>query len=90
MPFDELKIGRAFTQGAAHDKHKHVIVDASVILSQEFSLQLVAEGIENHEDWVFSKKAECNIIQGNFLSRPIPADEMILWIDNYWKSSGRV
>lgn len=80
MPFDQLKIDREFIHGATNDKDARAIVDASVILSKELNLEVVAEGIENIEDWNFSLNAGCKIIQGYFMSRPIPPEEIIPWI----------
>ena len=81
MPVDQLKIDREFMHGTSNDIDARAIVDASIILSEELDLEIVAEGVENLEDWNFALNAGCKIIQGRFMSQPIPADEIIPWVE---------
>ena len=40
------------------------------------NLNVVAEGVETKEQLDFLKKVDCDVVQGFFLGRPIPADKL--------------
>ncbi|MBS0310982.1 MAG: EAL domain-containing protein, partial [Proteobacteria bacterium] len=44
----------------------------------------VAEGVENREQLDVLRKLGCQIVQGYFISRPVPADEIAALLDRDW------
>ena len=79
LPFTELKVDRAFVTDAARDAAAHVILASSVSLARTFQLKVVAEGVETQEDWDVVARAGCDVVQGYFVAKPMPADEFMSW-----------
>lgn len=87
IPFDELKVDRGFVHGAASNEKKRAICDASLRLARQLNMAVVAEGVEDGEDWQFLRQQGCDYAQGYFIARPMPGQELPAWIDHW---SGRV
>jgi EAL domain-containing protein (putative c-di-GMP-specific phosphodiesterase class I) len=75
FPIDTLKIDQAFVadldsaDGAA-------IVDAIIALANSLKLQVVAEGVETIDQVEYLMARECQLLQGYYFSRPVPADDV--------------
>src|ERR1035441_3851190 len=46
-------------------------------MGQSLNLRVIAEGVETAEDLEFLWAHDCDEAQGNFFSRPVPADQMV-------------
>ena len=84
IPFTEFKIDRAFVHGAAHEASARAILESSVLLAKKLDMMVVAEGVENQEDWDLVSEVGCDLVQGYFISRPLPFKQLLSWLDN-WK-----
>ena len=84
IPFDELKIDRSFVHGAWRDETALAIYNASLGLGKQLAMEVVAEGVEDREDWDLVRATKCNVAQGDFIARPMPAADLPGWIDS-WK-----
>jgi EAL domain-containing protein (putative c-di-GMP-specific phosphodiesterase class I)/ActR/RegA family two-component response regulator len=80
VPFDELKVDRDFVHGASHDARRRAIVEASLQLARQLGLRSVAEGVEDAEDWNFLLSRGCDLAQGYYIARPMPAGEVVGWV----------
>ncbi|MHB1837611.1 MAG: EAL domain-containing protein, partial [Solirubrobacteraceae bacterium] len=80
LPVDEIKIDRSFVLGMARQADDAVIVRSTVDLGRNLGLDVVAEGVETLESWNRLRELGCNVAQGYFLSRPVPADELAHWL----------
>jgi len=76
LPLNELKIDRSFVQFAHQNRGDGVLVRSTINLAHELGLKVVAEGIEDAECLAFLKSVGCDMAQGYFISRPIPAGEL--------------
>jgi len=83
IPFDELKIDRGFVHGAGGDKTVRAIFDTSVILAKQLNMIIVTEGVEDRADWDFVRRSGCDIAQGYFIARPMPAADLHDWIEDW-------
>jgi EAL domain-containing protein (putative c-di-GMP-specific phosphodiesterase class I)/AmiR/NasT family two-component response regulator len=81
VPFTELKIDRAFVDGAAASTKMRGILEASVSLAQRLDLHTVAEGVEALGDWHLIERLGINSAQGYKVARPMPAAEIPGWCD---------
>lgn len=79
LPFNELKIDRAFVDGASADAATRSMLSSSVRLGREFSLTVVAEGVEKREDWDVLADMGVDQVQGYYVARPMPAEDLIKW-----------
>ena len=80
IPFTELKIDKEFVMNGVSDPSSLAIVESSILLGQKLGMTLVAEGVESKEDWELLRKLGCHILQGFFISRPVPADQLEKWL----------
>jgi EAL domain-containing protein (putative c-di-GMP-specific phosphodiesterase class I) len=53
-------------------------------------MQVVGEGIENREDWEFLRLRGCDVGQGYFIARPLPAADVVDWVNAWNARSGAV
>ncbi|HZU82597.1 MAG TPA: EAL domain-containing protein, partial [Polyangiaceae bacterium] len=78
LPIDALKIDRSFIQGIPRDPNDTAISTAIIAMARSLNLTVVAEGVETLEQAEFLNARGCQIAQGYFFSRPVPADECLL------------
>lgn len=83
LPFDELKIDLGFVHGAWENAKLRAMFDSSLGLARQLDLEVVAEGVEDRADWDFVRKAGCDIAQGYFIARPMPAADLPGWIQSW-------
>ena len=74
MPVDELKIDKSFVKGLKQASEDAAIVRSIVDLGHHLGLQVVAEGVEDFPAWDFLMQSRCDMVQGYYVSRPLPAD----------------
>ncbi len=75
FPLDLLKIDRTFIQDG-QDQNLTAIAEASISLGHKLGLEVIAEGVEQAAQLEFLKANGCDLIQGFYLSHPLPAAEM--------------
>jgi EAL domain-containing protein (putative c-di-GMP-specific phosphodiesterase class I)/FixJ family two-component response regulator len=83
IAFDELKIDRSFVHGAWRDATVRAMYYTSLGLGMHLGMQVVAEGVEDREDWDFVRDTGCELAQGYFIARPMPAAELAGWIASW-------
>jgi EAL domain-containing protein (putative c-di-GMP-specific phosphodiesterase class I) len=71
VPADIVKLDRSFVAGLAHDPRKTSIISAVLWLARSLGMSVVAEGVEDVEDWDALRASDCPAIQGYFFSRPV-------------------
>ncbi len=76
FPIDALKIDQAFVRGLLDDPGDQAIVLAVITLARTLGLQVIAEGVECAEQMNLLNEFGCDIGQGYYFSKPIPADDM--------------
>lgn len=89
MPFEELKIDQSFVHGAHANETNRAIFYASLRLANELGMTSVAEGVEDQADWNFLRQSGCDLVQGYFVARPMPAGQMPDWVAQWrilWES----
>jgi EAL domain-containing protein (putative c-di-GMP-specific phosphodiesterase class I) len=76
MPFTELKIDRSLVSELPHTQAAATVVTAIVELAHRLSLTVCAEGIETEEQFRFMDAAGCEALQGQLISKAVPAAEL--------------
>jgi EAL domain-containing protein (putative c-di-GMP-specific phosphodiesterase class I) len=74
LPFDKLKIDRAFVEALDQSANAGVIIQAIVALGRALGLSVVIEGVETEEQRVLLRLAGCNEMQGYLFARPAPRE----------------
>ena len=80
FPVDALKIDRSFGTDLPGDLDDVAITKAILSIGKSLNMEVVAEGVENEEQLEFLRELGCDYVQGYFLSRPLPADELAVWM----------
>jgi EAL domain-containing protein (putative c-di-GMP-specific phosphodiesterase class I) len=80
LPFDELKVDRGFVHGASTDGTRRAICSASLRMAHQLQMQVVGEGIEDRDDWDFLSHLGCDVGQGYYIARPMPAADVVDWM----------
>ena len=80
IPFTELKIDRAFVNGAHADDTARSILESSVTLAKKLGMTIVAEGVEDQQDWDLVESLGIDLIQGYFVCRPLPGADLPGWL----------
>jgi diguanylate cyclase (GGDEF)-like protein/PAS domain S-box-containing protein len=75
FPISAIKIDRLFVQDALINKKNAKLVQAMVMLSKSLEIDVIGEGIENAEQFVFLKKLRCKFGQGYYFARPMTAKD---------------
>ena len=82
IPFTEFKIDRAFVHGAAREASARAILESSVLLAKKLDMKVVAEGVEDEQDWNLVAEIGCDHVQGYYVSRPLPFTHLLKWLDD--------
>ena len=80
FPVNTLKIDQAFVANLGCESGNS-IVRAILALATALNLDVVAEGVETHEQADFLTRHHCNILQGFLLAKPIPLQNVIDRLD---------
>jgi len=76
FPLDVLKIDRSFVKDILGSSDEGAIARAVIAMAHSMSLKVIAEGVENEEQFEFLKSHGCEVVQGYLISRPLPPDEL--------------
>jgi diguanylate cyclase (GGDEF)-like protein/PAS domain S-box-containing protein len=75
FPVHRLKLDQSFVRHMTDDYNDLVIARATINLGHSLGLEVIAEGVENQEQVNILKSESCDLLQGYFYSRPVPADK---------------
>jgi diguanylate cyclase len=81
LPVHELKVDRSFVSHMTSSTSDAVIVHTTVDLGRNLGLRVVAEGVEDPQTLQELDALGCDAIQGYYISRPLPADDLIHWLE---------
>ncbi len=72
---DTLKIDKSFIQDVTHTHQNSAIVASIIELAHSLNLEVIAEGVEEQEQFEVLRKQQCDIVQGYLFSHPVPEDK---------------
>ena len=76
MPLDVLKLDAEFFRGEAADTDRgEIVVKEAIQLAKSLNMRTVAEGVEVKEQVEFLASQGCDMIQGYYFAKPMPADD---------------
>ncbi len=85
LPVNTLKIDQSFVRGIEADNDDARICTAIIGLAHDIGLEVVAEGIEWQSHIDFLQNQACDVGQGYFISRPLPAEAFPAFLET-WKA----
>jgi diguanylate cyclase (GGDEF)-like protein len=74
-PIDVLKIDRLFIEGLVGDEPTEAIISAILSVGRSLGFSVIAEGVETEAQVVELRRLGCEMAQGFYFSRALPADE---------------
>lgn len=80
IPFDILKLDMSLVREIKNLAGRNVL-SCIVDLANRFNMKTVAEGCEDQETTEILGELGCDLIQGYFYSKPLPANEFFEYID---------
>jgi diguanylate cyclase (GGDEF)-like protein len=75
LPLSGIKIDESFVHAAPNSKDDLTIMQAITLAGQGFGLDVIAEGVETEWHQTLCKEVGCNTIQGNYISKPLKAED---------------
>lgn len=76
FPFDSLKIDLSFVRALGADASAEVIVKTILNMAEGLGISTVAEGVETEMQRDILTKLNCNVAQGYYYGKPVPASEI--------------
>jgi diguanylate cyclase (GGDEF)-like protein len=80
LPVSEIKVDRSFVGRMVQDPRDHAVVCSVIDLARGLGMRVVAEGVEDHATWQRLSAMGCDLAQGWWLSRALPACELGPWL----------
>jgi two-component system CheB/CheR fusion protein len=87
LPLDILKIDQSFIRDVLHDSNDAALVETIIAIANNYSLELVGEGVEEIGQADFLIARGCNYAQGYYFSKPVPGEHFKELVQNALASS---
>jgi diguanylate cyclase (GGDEF)-like protein/PAS domain S-box-containing protein len=87
LPVQLLKIDQSFVRDMLEDPGGLGIVENVVRMAQAFNRPVIAEGVETLEHGALLMHFGCHQAQGYGIARPMPADQLPAWIEDWTTSA---
>jgi EAL domain-containing protein (putative c-di-GMP-specific phosphodiesterase class I) len=81
FPVDAIKIDRSFVASLGSGGRADAVSRAVIHLAHDLQMKAVAEGIETVEQLRELRALRCDLAQGFFFSRPVPAEQLGLLLE---------
>lgn len=81
LPVDVLKMDMQFVRNVHTDENSFKLIKLVMDIAEFMNFTVIAEGVENKEQYDLLKQAGCDLIQGYYFSKPVPADEFVQFFD---------
>ena len=76
LPIDVLKMDMKFIQNIEANDVEMRLVELILDIAKYLRVPVVAEGVETEAQMELLKNASCDLVQGFYFSKPLPADEL--------------
>jgi diguanylate cyclase (GGDEF)-like protein/PAS domain S-box-containing protein len=83
LPVDWLKIDRSFVSDLETDPGSRSLIVTIIAMAESLGLKVVAEGAETEAQLRFLSGSRCDLVQGYYISRPVPAEEIPRLVKEY-------
>jgi EAL domain-containing protein (putative c-di-GMP-specific phosphodiesterase class I) len=83
LPIDTLKIDKSFIREIGPNANDNMLVETIIALGHSLGMVMIAEGVESEQHLQMLKQFGCDEIQGYWLSRPLPAEQCLAFIQEH-------
>lgn len=84
LPVQRFKIDRSFLINVPQDAGSSRLVSAMISMARSLEVGLVAEGVETEAQLEFLAEQRCDVAQGYWLGKPVPAPEFMRRLREEW------
>ena len=81
LPIDVLKLDMKFVRNMEKDEKSMKLVELIIDIAKFLNVPVVAEGVETQSQLDTLKKMGCEVIQGYYFSKPVPAEDFEQFIE---------
>lgn len=81
-PFNTLKIDRSFISGIEHNSNSLSLVNSIISMSHNLNLTVIAEGIENEQQFELLRSIQCDQVQGWYFAKALTSQELLQYLNN--------
>lgn len=90
FPIRVLKLDHSFIAGIGKSAADERLIESILLLAERLGVRVIAEGVETQEQVDFLHAAGCHFMQGYYLARPMPENELVQFLlshsaDQEWK-----
>ncbi|WP_153912357.1 cache domain-containing protein [Shewanella sp. TC10] len=78
LPITEIKIDRCFINNINSSRQSNALVKAIFAISEAYDITVVAEGVEEKEQFLTLKSYQCDLIQGYYFDKPLTLEQLKL------------
>ncbi len=82
LSLNALKIDQSFVAKISKDIHSEVIIKTIIAMAHSLNMRVIAEGVETEEQVTFLRKNQCDVMQGYYFARPLPAEKATLLLQD--------
>ncbi len=83
FPVQTLKIDQSFVSALSDSDANNRVIEAIVALGKAMKLDIVAEGVETDQQYAIVRRLGCDLVQGYFIAKPMPAGQLLTWMNGY-------
>ncbi|MDQ7786245.1 MAG: EAL domain-containing protein [Thermodesulfovibrionales bacterium] len=76
LPVNNLKIDISFIRDVTNNPDDASIVITIISMAHNLNLKTIAEGVETEEQWKILRILKCDMVQGYYFSKPLPAEKL--------------
>ncbi|MEG0764517.1 MAG: bifunctional diguanylate cyclase/phosphodiesterase [Pseudoflavonifractor sp.] len=77
LPVDVIKMDGSFFANQKDAARSKIVVGSIIKMAEDLGIRIVAEGVEDREDIDLLRELHCDMVQGYYYARPMPAAELI-------------
>jgi EAL domain-containing protein (putative c-di-GMP-specific phosphodiesterase class I) len=75
MPVDFIKLDMSFIRRIHENKTTLRVVELIIDMAESLGVPVVAEGVENEQQYGLLRQTGCDFVQGYYFSKPLPPGE---------------
>ncbi|HEU0202318.1 MAG TPA: EAL domain-containing protein [Burkholderiaceae bacterium] len=90
FPIDKLKLDQSFVRGLPSNPDDMAISSAVLGMAKALNLKVIAEGVENRAQMDFLFARACDEVQGYYVTRPLPPEELARFIAEHQRAERAV
>lgn len=87
-PFTSIKLDQGIVSRMMESDKSATIVESSIRMAHELGISVIAEGVETNQQYHRLLEAGCTKIQGYWISKPLPLDQYIAFVEEDIRWSG--